>query len=124
MSTWTTRELEAVGMATELEIATRQPDGTLRPPVPIWVVRVGDDLYVRSYLGPASAWYRHASTHGSAQISAAGVERDVTVTVPDPAIRPAIDAQYRFKYAAYPTHVPPMLADTAADATLRLDPTD
>jgi hypothetical protein len=48
MSAWTEQELRAVGTATELRISTRRSDGTLRLPVPIWVARAGDDLYVRS----------------------------------------------------------------------------
>jgi hypothetical protein len=41
MSTWTSDELDALAAATELRISTRRPDGTLRPAVPIWVVRAG-----------------------------------------------------------------------------------
>ena len=37
-----------------------RPDGTQRDPVTIWVVRTGDDLYVRSYRGTGGAWYRNA----------------------------------------------------------------
>jgi hypothetical protein len=55
MSTWTEQELRAVAAATDLRSSTRRIDGTLRPPVPIWVVRAGDDLYVR-----------HREPHGTA----------------------------------------------------------
>lgn len=64
MSTWTSDELRRVGEAEELRIAPRRHDGTLRKPVTIWVVRVGDDLYVRSYRGrvePGSAPLRQAT---------------------------------------------------------------
>ena len=37
--------------ADELQIAARQPDGSLDRYTTIWVVRVGDDLYVRSWRG-------------------------------------------------------------------------
>ena len=37
--------------AEELEIAASRPDGSLHRFTTIWVVRVGDDLYVRSYRG-------------------------------------------------------------------------
>ena len=43
MTAWTAAELDAVGSAVELSITTRRPDGNLRPAVPIWVVRVGDE---------------------------------------------------------------------------------
>ncbi|MEU1163805.1 DUF2255 family protein [Streptomyces sp. NPDC005921] len=48
MSTWTNDELDTIGAAGELEIAPLRPDGTPRPTVPVWVVRDGDDLCVRS----------------------------------------------------------------------------
>ena len=44
MTTWTSDELDRIGSADELRIASPRADGTLRPYVPIWVVRVGDDL--------------------------------------------------------------------------------
>ena len=58
MTTWTSDELNKIGTAEELEIASLRRDGTLRKPVTIWVVRLGDDLYVRSVNGRTSAWFR------------------------------------------------------------------
>ncbi len=60
MTPWTSDELDRIGGAEELQIAPRRPDGTLRTPVTIWVVRVSDDLYVRSYRGRSGAWFRAA----------------------------------------------------------------
>jgi hypothetical protein len=57
MSTWTESELDAIAAATELRISTRRPDGTLRPAVPIWVVRAADSICVRSYTGPGGGWF-------------------------------------------------------------------
>jgi len=51
MPEWTSDELNKIGTAEELEIASLGQDGTLRKPTTIWVVRVGDDLYVRSAYG-------------------------------------------------------------------------
>ncbi len=50
MTTWTSDELSKIGSAEELEIASLRADGTLRKSTTIWVVRVGDDLYIRSSL--------------------------------------------------------------------------
>ena len=36
----------------EIRIGFRRPDGSTRS-VPIWVVQVGSDIYVRSVRGPA-----------------------------------------------------------------------
>ena len=58
MTTWTSDELNKIGAAEELEIATLRRDGTLRKPVIIWVARVGGDLYVRSAYGRTAAWFR------------------------------------------------------------------
>jgi uncharacterized protein DUF2255 len=58
MAVWTSDELEGIGAAEELQIASERRDGTLRRPVTIWVVRHGDDLYVRSVNGRGSSWFR------------------------------------------------------------------
>ena len=58
MTAWTCDELDKIGAAEELEIASLRRDGTLRSSVTIWVVRYGDDLYVRSVNGRTSAWFR------------------------------------------------------------------
>src|SRR5438552_153939 len=51
MAAWTSDELERIAKADELHIASRRRDGALRDPVTVWVVRDGDDLYVRSVNG-------------------------------------------------------------------------
>lgn len=58
MTTWTSDELSKIEKAEELQIASLQHDGTLRKRVTIWVVRVGDALYARSYRGLSGAWFR------------------------------------------------------------------
>jgi hypothetical protein len=58
VTTWSPSELAAVDGADELEIATRRADGTLRTARIVWVVRHGDELYVRSVNGRDAA-YRH-----------------------------------------------------------------
>jgi len=58
MTAWTNDELRNIGAAEELQIASVRRDGSLRNPVTIWVVRHGDDLYVRSVNGRAGTWFR------------------------------------------------------------------
>jgi hypothetical protein len=60
MSGWSDSELATIGRADEIHIAPDRADHTPGPSVTIWVVRVGDDLYVRSYRGPSGSWYRRA----------------------------------------------------------------
>jgi Major Facilitator Superfamily/Uncharacterized protein conserved in bacteria (DUF2255) len=55
MSEWTAADLDRIGSETKLEITTRKADGSLRPYVSIWVVRVGDELFVRSWRGQGGA---------------------------------------------------------------------
>jgi hypothetical protein len=123
MTTWTSDELSKIGAAEELEIASLRRDGTLRNPVTIWVVRIGDDLYVRSYRGRGGAWFRGAQERHEGHIQAGGVEKDVTfVEEADPDINDQIDAAYRTKYRRYPQYVAPMLVAEVRSTTIKLVP--
>jgi hypothetical protein len=126
MSEWTSDELNKIGTAEELRIASPRRDGTLRNPVTIWVVRVGDDLYVRSWRGRTAAWYRGTKVRHEGRIWAGGIEKDVTfvdVGEADHDIQNQIDAAYRTKYRRYgATYVGPMVSAEARSATLKLVP--
>ena len=123
MTTWTSDELKKIGNAEELRIASLRADGTLRKPVIIWVVRLGDDLYVRSVNGRTSGWFRGVQTRHEGHIQAGGVEKDVTfVEEADPMINDQIDAAYRTKYRRYPQYVAPLLPPAARAATIKLVP--
>jgi hypothetical protein len=123
MIPWTNDELNKIGTAEELEIAPLRQDGTLRKPVTIWVVRVGDDLYVRSANGRASAWFRGVLARHEGRIQAGGVEKDVTfVEETDPAVNNQIDAAYLAKYRRYPQYVSPMVTPDVRAATIKLTP--
>ena len=103
MTKWTNEELTKIGTAEELLIASLRSDGTLRKPVIIWVVRHGDDLYVRCVNGRSGAWFRGTQTHHEGCIQAGGVEKDVTfVEEADPEINKQIDAAYLTKFRRYP----------------------
>jgi hypothetical protein len=122
-ATWTDDGLAAVGTAEELELSSRRSDGTLRPFVTMWVVRVGDDLYVRSAHGPDNGWYRRAVASGTGRIRAGGIERDVTFATANPGVHDAIDAAYHAKYDRYgPRIVGTVVGTAAADVTVRLTP--
>jgi hypothetical protein len=119
---WTGDELDRIAGAEELQIAARRRDRSLGRPVPIWVVRVGDDLYVRSWRGAGGRWYRTARTTHEAHISAGGVDRDVAVAEAGDDVDDAIDAAYHAKYGRYPSYVEPMVAPQARATTLKLVP--
>jgi hypothetical protein len=123
MALWTSDELIKIGSAEELRIASRRSDGTLRKPVIIWVVRLGDDLYVRCVNGRAGAWFRGVLSRHEGRISAGGVEKDVTfVEETDPGINAKIDEAYLAKYAHYPQWVAPMVTPEVRAATIKLVP--
>ena len=119
---WTTDELDRIGGADELQIAPRGKDGTLRRPVPIWVVRVGDELYVRSWRGDGGRWYRAAQASGEGTMRAGGVSKDVALLAAGDSVNDAVDAAFREKYGRYTGYVEPMVASRARATTLRLVP--
>jgi hypothetical protein len=122
MAVWTSDELDKIGAAEELELASVRRDGTLRNPVTMWVVRDGDDLYVRSVNGPDSSWFRGAQARHQAHIQAGGVDRDVTLVEAGDA-NDEVDAAYHAKYGRrYPSIVPTIVAPEARAATLKLVP--
>jgi hypothetical protein len=123
MTTWTADELNRVGTAEELQLASVRNDGTLRPYVTMWVVRVGDDLYVRSAYGPDNPWYRRAKASGTGNIRAGGLHHDVTFGDAAVDAHPAIDAAYHAKYDRYgPAIVGSVVGAKAAPVTIRLLP--
>jgi hypothetical protein len=122
MSTWTSEELDRIGGAEELEIASVRRDGTLRKPVTIWVVRHGDDLYVRSVYGRGSSWFRGVQVRHKGHIQAGGVDKDVLLDETDD-INDEIDVAYRAKYQRYAESiVSTIVTPEARAATLKLVP--
>ncbi len=127
MTGWTPEELTRIDEQDEIQVASRRDDGTLRPFITIWVVRAGDDLYVRSAYGPDNGWYRRARTSGVGRIRAGATERDVTFEEPQPQpeLDQALHDAYHAKYDRYgPGNVRTVTAAGAARNTLRLIPVD
>jgi hypothetical protein len=123
VTTWTNDELTRIAAADELQIASRRRDGTLRRLVTIWVVRDGEDLYVRSVNGPDAAWFRGTRTRHEGHIRAGGVQRDVAFVDTDHDIDDQIDAAYATKYRRYDPHIIRHITSPAArSTTLRLVP--
>jgi len=123
MAVWAQDELQRINGADELEIAAVRQDGTLRGRRPIWVVRVGDDLYVRAAYGNASCWHRVARETGRAHISAGGVTKDVAVEAADENLFDQVDAAYRSKYGdRYASIVDSITHAEHRASTLRLVP--
>lgn len=123
MTTWSSKELTRIGEAEELQIAPTRPNGTEPRYVVIWVVRAGDDLYVRSAYGSNNPWFRRAQAGGTGRIRAGGIEGDVTFAEAPPHVHASIDAAYHAKYDRYgPAIVGAVVGPQAEAVTLRLLP--
>ena len=119
MNAWSGEELERAAAAEELELTAAGRAVT------IWVVRLGDDVYVRSVRGRTSGWFHRVLESHEGSISAGGVTKEVTfVEVDDDQVNDAVGEAYREKYAGrYPDDfIDPLLTPEARAATLRLVP--
>ena len=124
MNIWTAEELNKIGNADELNLSSLRQDGTYRKPVIMWVVRVGDDLYVRAVKGRSGPWFRGTQARHEGRIRSGGVEKEVTfLEAPDSPHHKEIDAAYVEKYSHYPkSYVDACLTPEARAATIKLMP--
>lgn len=119
---WHGDQLSRIGGSEVLQITTTRPDGTQRRWTPIWVVRVGDGLYVRSAAGKTTDWYRHATQHSQARVRAGGIEADVKLrVVADPAVIDQVTEAYQSKYRDQGGFLAPFLRSPGTEATLQLE---
>src|SRR4051812_13002072 len=79
LSGWTNEDLDRLDAAEEIEIASRRPDGTLRPYVTIWAVRNNDAIYVRSAYGHENGWFQNALKSGDGRVRCGDLEKDVVI---------------------------------------------
>jgi hypothetical protein len=122
MPAWTRDQLDTIAAAEELDLASVRRDGTLSRPVTMWVVRHGDDLYVRSVYGRGSSWFRGVQVRHEGHIRAGGVDKDVLLVETDD-MNDEIDAAYRAKYHRYAESiVGSIVSPEARTATLKLVP--
>jgi len=105
----------------EIRIGFRRLDGSSRS-VPIWVVQVGDQIYVRSVRGPKGGWYRPLRANPDGE-TWDGEHRHLVhaEAVTDAGTLDQVTRAYATKYGGSP-FVRPLLGGPSVDATLRLDP--
>jgi hypothetical protein len=120
----TAEELDRTRGSEELTNAPRRADGTLLRARPIWVVRVDDQLYVRSWRGADRSCFQTGQRSREGHISAGGGERDIPYVPAEDEVNDAVDAAYRDKYGRYASYVDPMVAAAARATTLKLVPRD
>jgi hypothetical protein len=123
MTAWTSEELAKIGAAEEVQIAPLRRDGTPRKPVTVWVVRHGDDIYVRSVRGRNGRWFLGTQERHEGRIGAGGVQQDVTFVDADHAIEDEVDTAYRAKYRRYAGSIlNSVLTPEARSTTIKLVP--
>jgi len=119
---WSAEQLERISRSAELQIASGRGEGTLLPPVQIWVVCVDGAVYVRTWYRRTSGWFGKVIKVPEARIRVPGLQADVTIIdlgECPPGLRSRVDAAYCAKYSVgYES----MVSDEAAATTLRLDP--
>ena len=122
MSAWSQDDLGRLGGAGEVEVSSVRRDGTLSRARTVWIVRVGDQLYLRSVNGPDAAWYRLTKTFRQSRIEA----RDVTWVDIDaagqPEAGPAVDAEYARKYQGATSAIAHITSPLARATTMRAEP--
>ena len=120
---WTNDELIRIGQADELQLSALRRDGSLRKPVTIWVVRLGDDLYIRSVNGRDGAWFRNTQVQHKGRIQAGGIVKEVEFTDANPDLNDQIDRAYHTKYQRYGARiVNTILTPAAQSSTIKLVP--
>ena len=123
MSAWADDELGRIGRATELRLASRRPDGSLRRYVTIWAVVAGNDLHGRPAHGYDNPWFQRALRSGHGRIEAGGVERDVIFEAPGSDVAMAVTDAYHAKYERYGAAiVGSVVSPEAIRSTLRVEP--
>lgn len=122
MTAWKVEELADIGGTDVLRVAPLRRDGGLQRPRIIWVVRHGDDVYVRSVKGPEGAWFRGIGERRAGHISAGGVDADVTFEDADHHLDDEIDEEYRRKYGRSSSAVDHITSPKARSTTTRLVP--
>jgi hypothetical protein len=124
MAAWSGDELGSLGDAREVTVRATRADGSLRAGVPVWIVRVDDGLYLRSYKGGEGLWYRSARARSDGRLEVGGAGWDI-VFVPEgaAAVNDLVDAAFDEKYASHgPSYIQAMVAPAVRATTLRVDP--
>jgi hypothetical protein len=126
VSAWSQDDLDRLGGAGEVEVSSVRRDGSLSRTRTVWIVRVGDQLYLRSVNGPDAAWYHLTRAFHQGRIQARGVARDVTWIDVDaagqPDVDPAVDAEYARKYQGSTAAIARITSPPARATTMRVEP--
>jgi hypothetical protein len=104
----------------EVDIETRSPKGTVHS-VPVWIVVDGDDVFVRTYRGPTSRWYREiVAGPGALVVNGKRIPVRAVKAADSASVKRTSDG-YRKKYRKG-TPLDNMLVPLVLPTTLRLEP--
>jgi hypothetical protein len=104
----------------EVDLETRSPKGTAHS-VPIWVVVDGDDVFIRTYRGPNSRWYRELlAAAGALVVNGKRIPVRAIAAADSASVKRASDG-YRKKYRKG-SSLDSMLLPLVLPTTLRLEP--
>jgi hypothetical protein len=113
--------LEHLAGVEEVTIGFRRPDGSAGS-TPVWIVRAGDGIFVRSMYGRRGGWYRRLRADPDGEVLDGAHAHPVRAEpVADASTVEEVTRAYAAKYADSP-YVGSLLSEEAAAATLRLGP--
>jgi hypothetical protein len=114
-------DLARLEAAEEIEIETQAPGSAARRTV-IWVVVDDGEVFVRTYKGPKSRWYRDAQANSAVAIHVDGKRLAATaIPATDPDAIERTSAGFLGKYASDPA-AKAMVGPDVLETTLRLEP--
>jgi hypothetical protein len=112
--------LALLDRADEVDIETRSPKGTTHS-VPIWIVVDGDDVFIRTYRGPTSRWYRElVAGPGAVVVNGKRIPVRAIAAADSGSVKRASDG-YRKKYRKG-SSLDSMLVPSVLPTTVRLEP--
>jgi hypothetical protein len=119
---WASTDLAAIDGAQEIVLLMhREGRDDLR--VPVWPIVVGEQVFVRSWLGAESKWFRRALADAAQAIEVGGRGIPVSYEPVGDHHELAIAEGYRTKYARTDEeYIEAMIAPLAVETTVRLSP--
>jgi hypothetical protein len=112
--------LALLDRANEVDIETGSPKGTTHS-VPIWIVVDGGDVFIRTYRGPTSRWYRElVAGPGALVVNGTRIPIRAIAAADSVSVKRASDG-YQKKYRKG-SSLDSMLVPSVLPTTLRLEP--
>lgn len=119
---WAADDLTEIDAAQEIRLVMHR-EGRPELRVPVWPIVTGGQLFVRSWAGVESKWFRRALADAAQAIEVGGCDIPVTFEPVTDHDELAIADGYRAKYGrSGESYIDAMIAPQAVEATVRLTP--